>query len=498
MKKAYTAVISFPTVTILFCVTLYVFLFWRYDAFPWEKRIVKKIERTAFGEKYKNNDLDYCIPYRGMPVCSANFLETYPPGTQCHTPRCAWGHVTVLSLYVYEDLPFEEIAKLPGLKYLYLGSNQLSSLPPEIGQLQHLKELDLSENWLTSLPPEIGELRNVTSLNLSDNQLTNLPPEIGQLDNLSSLNLSKNQLESLPPEIGKLSSLTYLDLNDNPLSGSLPNFLVNLPLKHFEFLKTDLCVPVDEEVQEWIKKVSTNYYYGSPLYNPSNLCSLTKEDESAMLALYKTPGRPADWSIQSFPCTWSGVNCDLAGHVVELYVRLEKSQDETYITNLTTLPPEIGDLAYLRTLFLSNNNLTELPPEIGGLQSLSYLELSGNKLASLPPEISQLTNLHTLLLDENQLTELPPEIGRLKKLELLNVDFNPLSGPLPLFLTQIPDVYFAFYNTELCIPDDERILDWLIQQIPNSPQGYIYQDGKLVPMDRDATHRILIKNKGCK
>ncbi len=34
-----------------------------------------------------------------------------------------------------------------------------------------------------------------------------------------------------------------------------------------------------------------------------------------------------------------------------------------------------------------------------------------NQLTALPPEIGQLTNLQTLYLGDNQLTTLPPEIG---------------------------------------------------------------------------------------
>src|SRR5688572_28721950 len=50
--------------------------------------------------------------------------------------------------------------------------------------------------------------------------------------------------------------------------------------------------------------------------------------------------------------------------------------------NLTSLPPEIGNLQYLRILKVNENQLLSLPPEIGNLSDLIVLELSKNQLQS--------------------------------------------------------------------------------------------------------------------
>jgi Leucine-rich repeat (LRR) protein len=60
---------------------------------------------------------------------------------------------------------------------------------------------------------------------------------------------------------------------------------------------------------------------------------------------------------------------------------------------LTTLPPEIGDLGNLQVLLLADNQLTILPPEISDLSSLQSLDLRNNQLATLPVEITRLINL---------------------------------------------------------------------------------------------------------
>jgi signal recognition particle receptor subunit beta len=94
---------------------------------------------------------------------------------------------------------------------------------------------------------------------------------------------------------------------------------------------------------------------------------------------------------------------------------------------LTTLPPEIGQLAALTELRLDHNQLTTLPPEIRRLLALTGLLLHNNQLTTLPPEIGQLTGLTQLWLHNNQLTTLPPEIGQLTTLPRLWLQNNQLT-----------------------------------------------------------------------
>ena len=102
-----------------------------------------------------------------------------------------------------------------------------------------------------------------------------------------------------------------------------------------------------------------------------------------------------------------------------------------YSNQLTSLPPEIGNLTKLILLDLGTNRLTSLPPEIGNLNKLTYLGLYINQFTSLPPEIGSLTELTSLSSSYNYLTSLPPEIGNLNKLTSLSLSYNYLTSLPP-------------------------------------------------------------------
>jgi len=104
-------------------------------------------------------------------------------------------------------------------------------------------------------------------------------------------------------------------------------------------------------------------------------------------------------------------------------------------TGLTgVIPPEIGDLIYLRVIKLNFNELTgPIPPEIGNLTDLFVLELVDNNLSGpIPDELWTLTNLEQLRLQKNQFTgSIPPELGNLIKLTHLHLYGNQFSGSIP-------------------------------------------------------------------
>ena len=154
-----------------------------------------------------------------------------------------------------------DLGQLASLEALILNGNQLAGIIPSgIEHLRNLEALEFAGNQLSgNIPAEIEHLNSLESLNLSENQLSGpIPPEIGQLNELIFLDLSVNQLTGLlPAEMGLLGNLTTLNVASNAeLSGPLPLSLSSLRLESFRVNGTQLCVPLNEEFQEWLRTIS--------------------------------------------------------------------------------------------------------------------------------------------------------------------------------------------------------------------------------------------------
>jgi Leucine-rich repeat (LRR) protein len=152
------------------------------------------------------------------------------------------------------------IQEFENLEKLYLGKNNLKTLPSTIGNLKHLKLLSLTGNKLDSLPQQLGELDNLNQLWLGQNNLKVLPNSMGNLSELKNLYLQYNWLDSIPATLGNCIKLEFLNLNRNNLKeipesiGQIKSlkeiylvnagFLVDLPesfcnLRRLEILEID-------------------------------------------------------------------------------------------------------------------------------------------------------------------------------------------------------------------------------------------------------------------
>ncbi|XP_015952008.1 probable LRR receptor-like serine/threonine-protein kinase At2g16250 [Arachis duranensis] len=109
------------------------------------------------------------------------------------------------------------------------------------------------------------------------------------------------------------------------------------------------------------------------------------------------------------------------------------------------IPPGVGNLTNLTSLYLSDNNLTGvLPNSLGQLSVLSVLDLSKNFInGSLPTWFASLGNLSSLDISANHLSgSIPPGIGTLSKLQFLVLRQNNFTGALPVELWSLPQLSF--------------------------------------------------------
>lgn len=129
-------------------------------------------------------------------------------------------------------------------------------------------------------------------------------------------------------------------------------------------------------------------------------------------------------------------------------------------TNLSELPPDIGELANLTRMIICYNNLTSLPKEMAKLKKLKFLDISHNAIVELPAEISQLSDLQALNASSNKLSFLP-DVGEMVKLVTLNISYNQFAS-LPGSLYNSKLIHFTDLianNNEISeIPADIEIL----------------------------------------
>ena len=239
---------------------------------------------------------------------------------------------------------------------------------------------------------------------------------MGKLRNLTFLYLSRNQLSGeIPAELEQLSNLVFVNVDNNSLSGCLPsNWLVYGRL-----------LPVCSAASGRISQQQAD------------------QEFRALAALFEDAGGPEwdrevreHWLSDKPLGEWAGVETDDNGYVVGLILRQEFKG---------TLPAELGDLTYLRTLSLVNQGASFLtggiPKELGNLSHLTRLTLMRLYEAGNIP--SELSNLKALDLSENQLTgEIPAELGTMSNLIQLRLAHNKLSGTVPRELGNLTELQY--------------------------------------------------------
>jgi Leucine-rich repeat (LRR) protein len=97
---------------------------------------------------------------------------------------------------------------------------------------------------------------------------------------------------------------------------------------------------------------------------------------------------------------------------------------------------------------MTNEELLQII-EKAAREKATHLPLSFNQLSSLPPEVGQLSSLTGLSLHNNQLSSLPPEIGQLSNLTWLDLDHNPLTSPPPEIVEQGIEAIFSYLQERL-------------------------------------------------
>ncbi|XP_059291107.1 probable LRR receptor-like serine/threonine-protein kinase At3g47570 [Lycium ferocissimum] len=186
------------------------------------------------------------------------------------------------------------------------------------------------------------------------------------------------------------------------------------------------------------------------------LCRGNDTDQQALLAFKGAINDPfgytKTWNVSTHFCQWPGVTCG------RKHIRVIKLNIPNQNLN-GPLSPFIGNMSFLRSLYLSNNSFHgEIPSEIGRLRRLQRLHLGNNSFhGDIPSNLSRCSNLVSLILGGNKLVgSLPLELGALSKLEYLLLTRNSLTGEIPSSfgnLTSLKGFYAPLNNLQGKVPD---------------------------------------------
>uniref|UniRef100_A0A8I7B4H6 RGH1 n=1 Tax=Hordeum vulgare subsp. vulgare TaxID=112509 RepID=A0A8I7B4H6_HORVV len=133
-------------------------------------------------------------------------------------------------------------------------------------------------------------------------------------------------------------------------------------------------------------------------------------------------------------------------------------------TEISELPPEIGNLQNLQGLDVGGTQITEMPTQIGKLKNLKTLDARKSQVKDLPDEVVQLTRLAHLLIGDDESCEgvqLPNGIGKMESLQqLCTIDLKKCSASSLEELAQLPHL------KEIAVvasddPEDTRIKEAL-------------------------------------
>ena len=310
-----------------------------------------------------------------------------------------------------------DIITLNELRVLNVGGNQITSLPPRFlsqDSLIKLEELNLEENKLTSFPKEFLSHPVFFKYSFSPGNLK------GQVK------LEKNpffmQVESLNTflaDVGnnvKFCNYITNHYGSNKINQYCKKRLLPLISKKEALAVTSLDISgYNKDKYSGIDMRLTKYPEFIEGYENLTSLSLTHhliEEIPDSLTKIK--------SLKNLDISFNKLS-NLPKSIGQLSSLTDLNIDSN---NIQFLPNEIGNLSKIRSLVwnsssVSNTDLAKSFKALSTMKGLERLHLKLTQVVSLPPEIGQLQNIKSLTLETPKLISLPKEFGKLKRLEEL-------------------------------------------------------------------------------
>ncbi|KAG7963688.1 hypothetical protein I3843_09G130900, partial [Carya illinoinensis] len=325
-----------------------------------------------------------------------------------------------------------QIGNLSFLVNLRLKNNSFhGSVPNELSRLYRLKNLNFGfNNFNGEIPSSLGLLSKLQNLFLFGNRFTGaIPQSLSNMSSLERIVLAFNGFSGyIPSFLFNISTLQAIDLGVNKLSGPMPSILFNMPsVQLIDLSSNELSGRLSTDTFDHLPnlkylRLSHNRFYGGL---PSTLFSCKQ--------------------LQYF---WVGSN-HFTGRVPPAIGNLTKlmtlylAENNFTADNLNIgvnhfsgpIPFEIFNISTLQIIGMPLNNLSgPLPSNLGlFLPELQVLLLGANELnGTIPSSISNASQLTHLALSRNSFSGfIPNTIGNLGLLRLLNLEINNLTISSP-------------------------------------------------------------------
>lgn len=264
-----------------------------------------------------------------------------------------------------------------------------------------------------------------TQTNRNEERLIGVPRDKKALLELNCLNLSGLRLTHIPQEIGFLTNLKVIDLSNNRINHlphTLPNLHCLFELYLDYFLLEEIPLVVFEITS--LKKFHFSVCYKNALVLlPGIILNLSNLEELRLSNLISIPAEIG--ALKRLKSLYLNGDCLMdkswPKELAQLKA-LESLELEGFV--LQELPSEIGYLNNLEYLNVNSCGFWKFPEEIGNLTNLKEIHASSNRLQKLPLVICKLSQLEKLSLTGNKIYSMPEEVGGLINLSELYLDHN--------------------------------------------------------------------------
>jgi hypothetical protein len=131
-------------------------------------------------------------------------------------------------------------------------------------------------------------------------------------------------------------------------------------------------------------------------------------------------------------------------------------------SNITNLPPELGNLKKLYGICLDGNSIEKYPKEMCEYKNLIRLDLDDNNITSFPREIGNLTSLQTLSLENNSINDFPIEMKKLVNMRKIVIEGQAIhlcSRYSPL--SEDGFKVYQFFKYDMDVLKEESVQSWL-------------------------------------